>query len=355
MCWCTDPDVTVWQRQNRRCYKLKGHLVIIKFCKQVFSPVFFFSVYSWTQIVWTTSRWTTTWPWAAWAESVGWVWAESGLWRWRPWCRGRPATARWARAAPRWCWTPAWDGWDSLRTTRTPTPWETAQWRPPRTHTQVTHTHTHTHTTHTVVDVTLTPGGDSATQHFIKSHNKKTFFFFLCESSFSEILYWRVWEEASLWTDFRNQNFVTVSISVFVVFMFSAGEKYLKMCCLGRVFQQNLVFCLPGELQPMASSASVASLVITVETGLSDEEGSMEQSQLADKSWEEPDRTEPEPPGAKTDSDQVQIIPDWHRTWFWSSLGSLLFRTCVLVLIWTWFGFVFSLLLDRLDPGRDLG
>lgn len=34
----------------------------------------------------------------------------------------------------------------------------------------------------------------------------------------------------------------------------------------------------------MASSASVASLVITVETGLSDEEGSMEQSQLADKS-----------------------------------------------------------------------
>ncbi|XP_049423901.1 RING finger protein 150 [Epinephelus fuscoguttatus] len=39
-----------------------------------------------------------------------------------------------------------------------------------------------------------------------------------------------------------------------------------------------------GELQPMASSASVASLVITVETGLSDEEGSMEQSQLGDKS-----------------------------------------------------------------------
>lgn len=60
-------------------------------------------------------------------------------------------------------------------------------------------------------------------------------------------------------------------------------------------------------------------------------------------------------PGVKTDSDQVQIIPDWHRTWFWSSLGSLLFRTCVLVLIWTWFGFVFSLLLDRLDPGPDLG
>uniref|UniRef100_UPI0037E76821 RING finger protein 150 n=1 Tax=Semicossyphus pulcher TaxID=241346 RepID=UPI0037E76821 len=39
-----------------------------------------------------------------------------------------------------------------------------------------------------------------------------------------------------------------------------------------------------GELQPMASSASVASLVITVETGLSDEEGPMEPSQLGDKS-----------------------------------------------------------------------
>lgn len=39
-----------------------------------------------------------------------------------------------------------------------------------------------------------------------------------------------------------------------------------------------------GELQPMASSASVASLVIAVETGLSDEEGSTEQSQLGDKS-----------------------------------------------------------------------
>ncbi|TDG99427.1 hypothetical protein EPR50_G00194150 [Perca flavescens] len=39
-----------------------------------------------------------------------------------------------------------------------------------------------------------------------------------------------------------------------------------------------------GELQPMASSASVASLVITVETGLSDEEGSTERSHLGDKS-----------------------------------------------------------------------
>ncbi|KAF3698069.1 RING finger protein 150 Precursor [Channa argus] len=39
-----------------------------------------------------------------------------------------------------------------------------------------------------------------------------------------------------------------------------------------------------GELQPMASSASVASLVIAVETGLSDEEGSMERSHLGDKS-----------------------------------------------------------------------
>ncbi|KAL6118301.1 rnf150 [Pungitius sinensis] len=39
-----------------------------------------------------------------------------------------------------------------------------------------------------------------------------------------------------------------------------------------------------GELQPMASSTSVASLVITVETGLSDEEGSIDQCQLGDKS-----------------------------------------------------------------------
>ncbi|CAL8237995.1 unnamed protein product [Merluccius merluccius] len=39
-----------------------------------------------------------------------------------------------------------------------------------------------------------------------------------------------------------------------------------------------------GELQPMASSASVASLVIAVETGLSDEEGSPEPSPLAEKS-----------------------------------------------------------------------
>ncbi|XP_030609328.1 RING finger protein 150-like [Archocentrus centrarchus] len=39
-----------------------------------------------------------------------------------------------------------------------------------------------------------------------------------------------------------------------------------------------------GELQPMASSASVASFVIAVETGLSDEEGSLEQPRLGDKS-----------------------------------------------------------------------
>ncbi|XP_036002646.1 RING finger protein 150 isoform X1 [Fundulus heteroclitus] len=39
-----------------------------------------------------------------------------------------------------------------------------------------------------------------------------------------------------------------------------------------------------GELQPMASSASVASLVIAVETGLSDEEGSIEQPQTGAKS-----------------------------------------------------------------------
>uniref|UniRef100_A0A3B3U4C9 RING finger protein 150 n=1 Tax=Poecilia latipinna TaxID=48699 RepID=A0A3B3U4C9_9TELE len=40
----------------------------------------------------------------------------------------------------------------------------------------------------------------------------------------------------------------------------------------------------PGELQPMASSASVASLVIAVETGLSDEEGSMDRPHLGAKS-----------------------------------------------------------------------
>uniref|UniRef100_A0A3Q2YCB6 RING finger protein 150 n=1 Tax=Hippocampus comes TaxID=109280 RepID=A0A3Q2YCB6_HIPCM len=39
-----------------------------------------------------------------------------------------------------------------------------------------------------------------------------------------------------------------------------------------------------GELQPMASSVSVASLVIAVETGLSDEEGSYQASQMEDKS-----------------------------------------------------------------------
>lgn len=50
-----------------------------------------------------------------------------------------------------------------------------------------------------------------------------------------------------------------------------------------------------GELQPMASSASVASFVIAVETGLSDEEGSLEQPRLGDKSWEQHSRTKPEP------------------------------------------------------------
>ncbi|XP_051919375.1 RING finger protein 150-like [Hippocampus zosterae] len=39
-----------------------------------------------------------------------------------------------------------------------------------------------------------------------------------------------------------------------------------------------------GELQPMASSVSVASLVIAVETGLSDEEGSYQASQMEEKS-----------------------------------------------------------------------
>ncbi|XP_017297442.1 RING finger protein 150 [Kryptolebias marmoratus] len=41
---------------------------------------------------------------------------------------------------------------------------------------------------------------------------------------------------------------------------------------------------LTGELQPMASSSSVASLVIAVETGLLDEDGSMEQPQMGAKS-----------------------------------------------------------------------
>lgn len=53
----------------------------------------------------------------------------------------------------------------------------------------------------------------------------------------------------------------------------------ISSCCFSLFF--------PGELQPMASSASVASLVITLETGLSDEEGPLEQSHLGDKSWEE--------------------------------------------------------------------
>ncbi|XP_061525079.1 RING finger protein 150-like [Phycodurus eques] len=39
-----------------------------------------------------------------------------------------------------------------------------------------------------------------------------------------------------------------------------------------------------GELQPLVSSVSVASLVIAVETGLSDEEGSVQASQMGDKS-----------------------------------------------------------------------
>lgn len=39
-----------------------------------------------------------------------------------------------------------------------------------------------------------------------------------------------------------------------------------------------------GELQPIAGSSSVASLVIAVETGLSDEEGPMEPNQLMVKS-----------------------------------------------------------------------
>lgn len=51
----------------------------------------------------------------------------------------------------------------------------------------------------------------------------------------------------------------------------------------------------------MASSASVASLVIAVETGLSDEEGSMDRPHMGAKSWEQPSRTEPEPGQIKQD------------------------------------------------------
>lgn len=51
----------------------------------------------------------------------------------------------------------------------------------------------------------------------------------------------------------------------------------------------------------MASSASVASLVIAVETGLSDEEGSMDRPHMGAKSWEQPSRTEPEPGQTKQD------------------------------------------------------
>lgn len=68
-------------------------------------------------------------------------WVESGPWPWRPWCLGHPVTARWVRVAPQWCWTPACGGWDSHKTTRTPTLWEIVLWRPPQTHTQVTHLH----------------------------------------------------------------------------------------------------------------------------------------------------------------------------------------------------------------------
>lgn len=72
---------------------------------------------------------------------------------------------------------------------------------------------------------------------------------------------------------------------------------------------------LTGELQPMASSTSVASLVIAVETGLSDEEGSMEQSHMGDKSWEEHNRTNPEhgPNRLKTGSGFFTLV------WVWRS------------------------------------
>lgn len=61
---------------------------------------------------------------------------------------------------------------------------------------------------------------------------------------------------------------------------------HIQILVVGRCLRSNPAFPPPltGEFQPMASSASVASLVIAMETGLSDEEGSMEQSQMGDKS-----------------------------------------------------------------------
>lgn len=92
----------------------------------------------------------------------------------------------------------------------------------------------------------------------------------------------------------------------------------------------------------MASSASVASLVITLETGLSDEEGPLEQSHLGDKSWDEGDEGDPQDgTTARTDSGpdftqrtQIRTIhhpgslpqsltdldfePKFKTCWFWS-------------------------------------
>lgn len=66
----------------------------------------------------------------------------------------------------------------------------------------------------------------------------------------------------------------------------SGHHHVCSVICLFIVYHLLTAWPLPflGELQPMASSASVASLVIAVETGLSDEEGSLEQSPLGDKS-----------------------------------------------------------------------
>jgi hypothetical protein len=55
-----------------------------------------------------------------------------------------------------------------------------------------------------------------------------------------------------------------------------------ERCAPGQLFLSLL--SVAGELQPMASSASVASLVIAVETGLSDEEGSPDPSPSVEKS-----------------------------------------------------------------------
>lgn len=84
----------------------------------------------------------------------------------------------------------------------------------------------------------------------------------------------------------------------------------------------------------MASSTSVASLVITMETGLSDEEAPLEPCHLVEKSWVELKQTETrcEPLMTVTgflslDSNQPGWTPGWcsgsefNKCWIWSGLS----------------------------------